>query len=86
MLAYAEDLLQLLKRCRSGLKEDGLVIIKENVCEQGFVVDPVRSFAPVSKVLTTNKPLSSDLLMESAPVSCEMLWEMRSFNCMTVYH
>ncbi|CAL5229119.1 g12384 [Coccomyxa viridis] len=34
-----DDLLQLLERCKSGLKEDGLVIIKENVCEQGFVVD-----------------------------------------------
>ncbi len=38
----ADDLLQLLERCKSGLKEDGLVIIKENVCEQGFVVDQVR--------------------------------------------
>ena len=39
--ADAEDLLQLLERCKAGLKEDGLVIIKENVCERGFVVDPV---------------------------------------------
>ena len=43
--ADAEDLLQLLERCKDGLKEDGLVIIKENVCERGFVVDPVSAFA-----------------------------------------
>ena len=41
----AEDLLQLLERCKAGLKEDGLVIIKENVCERGFVVDLVSACA-----------------------------------------
>ena len=48
LAASADDLLQLLKRCRSGLTEGGLVIIKENVCEQGFIVDPVRYHAHVS--------------------------------------
>ena len=45
LAANADDLLQLLERCKSGLKDDGVVIIKENVCEQGFIVDPVRCSA-----------------------------------------
>ena len=54
---YADDLLQLLERCKSGLKEDGLVIVKENVCERGFVVDPVRNwfhlcYVPVCNCMT----------------------------------
>ncbi|EIE19830.1 hypothetical protein COCSUDRAFT_30891 [Coccomyxa subellipsoidea C-169] len=35
-----DDLLALLERCKGGLKPGGLMIFKENVCENGFVVDP----------------------------------------------
>ena len=59
--ANVEDLLQLLERCKAGLREDGLVIIKENVCERGFVVDPVSSSAflgnPANPVNTALKIL-----------------------------
>lgn len=37
----ADDLLALLERCKSGLKPGGMLVIKENVCERGFIVDPV---------------------------------------------
>ncbi len=51
----ADDLLALLERCKGGLKPGGLMIFKENVCENGFVVDPVRSF------LTLDPPVTRDL-------------------------
>ncbi|KAK9902710.1 hypothetical protein WJX75_003523 [Coccomyxa subellipsoidea] len=35
-----DDLLALLERCKSGLKPGGILVIKENVCERGFIVDP----------------------------------------------
>jgi len=38
-----DDLLAFLERCKDGLHADGMLIIKENVCEKGFVVDPVRT-------------------------------------------
>lgn len=34
-----DDLLALLQRCKDGLKPDGIVFVKENVCRQGFIVD-----------------------------------------------
>ncbi len=37
----ADDLLAFLERSKAGLKPGGLMIIKENICEQGFIVDPV---------------------------------------------
>jgi hypothetical protein len=41
----AADLLALLERCKAGLKQDGIIIIKENICGTGFIVDPVRKAA-----------------------------------------
>ena len=36
----AEDFIILLKKCKEGLRENGLIIIKDNVREEsGFVVD-----------------------------------------------
>lgn len=35
-----DDLLALLERSKAGLKPSGLVVIKENICDQGFIVDP----------------------------------------------
>ena len=37
----ADDLVALLERCKAGLREGGIVVIKENVCRTGFIVDPV---------------------------------------------
>ena len=34
-----EDLMAFLSRCRENLEPDGLVFVKENVCEDDFVVD-----------------------------------------------
>ena len=42
-VSAADDLLALLERGKAGLKPGGLFIIKENICEQGFIVDPVWS-------------------------------------------
>lgn len=33
------DALALFERCKTGLKGDGLILVKENVCKEGFVVD-----------------------------------------------
>ena len=42
LVTCTDDLLALLERCKAGLKPGGMIVIKENVCERGFVVDPVR--------------------------------------------
>ncbi|KAF5838956.1 alpha-N-methyltransferase NTM1 [Dunaliella salina] len=34
-----DDVVLLFNRCRSGLKPDGLIFVKENICRQGFIVD-----------------------------------------------
>ena len=41
MLSYLpdEDLMTFLNKCRESLEPDGLVFVKENVCEDDFVVD-----------------------------------------------
>jgi protein N-terminal methyltransferase len=33
------DVVALFERCKAGLTADGLVVVKENVCSDGFVVD-----------------------------------------------
>ena len=45
-LHAAGDAISLFKRCFQGLKEDGIIIVKENVCsnESSFVVDKVNLF------------------------------------------
>jgi len=34
-----DRLVDFLKRCRTGLKPDGFIVLKENVCKQGFSFD-----------------------------------------------
>mmetsp|Transcript_21632 Transcript_21632/g.36854 ORF Transcript_21632/g.36854 Transcript_21632/m.36854 type:complete len:263 (-) Transcript_21632:320-1108(-) len=34
-----EDVLQLFRRCQQGLKPGGVIVVKENTCKKGFVVD-----------------------------------------------
>jgi protein N-terminal methyltransferase len=34
-----DDLVDLFKSCKKGLKEGGLIIVKENICTSGFIVD-----------------------------------------------
>lgn len=34
-----EDCQTLFDRCRVGLKKDGIVVVKENICREGFIVD-----------------------------------------------
>mmetsp|Transcript_7721 Transcript_7721/g.16654 ORF Transcript_7721/g.16654 Transcript_7721/m.16654 type:complete len:257 (-) Transcript_7721:416-1186(-) len=34
-----DDVVQFFSRARTGLKSDGLVVVKENICKEGFVVD-----------------------------------------------
>eukprot|EP00241_Pyramimonas_parkeae_P023394 CAMPEP_0114285158 /NCGR_PEP_ID=MMETSP0059-20121206/5032_1 /TAXON_ID=36894 /ORGANISM="Pyramimonas parkeae, Strain CCMP726" /LENGTH=265 /DNA_ID=CAMNT_0001406027 /DNA_START=36 /DNA_END=833 /DNA_ORIENTATION=+ len=34
-----DDFVQFFDRCKNGLKPDGIIILKENNCESGFVVD-----------------------------------------------
>mmetsp|Transcript_10622 Transcript_10622/g.30241 ORF Transcript_10622/g.30241 Transcript_10622/m.30241 type:complete len:255 (+) Transcript_10622:263-1027(+) len=34
-----EDVVALFERCRKGLKPDGIIVVKENICTSGFVVD-----------------------------------------------
>ena len=34
-----DDAVALFERCKTGLKPDGLVVVKENICAEGFVVD-----------------------------------------------
>eukprot|EP00873_Tetraselmis_striata_P039931 jgi/Tetstr1/460195/TSEL_005510.t1 len=34
-----EDCKTLFDRCRAGLKADGIVVVKENICKEGFIVD-----------------------------------------------
>lgn len=45
----ADDAVALFERCRTGLKPDGFIFVKENICpaEQNFVVDEVFHFFPV---------------------------------------
>uniref|UniRef100_A0A8C5QIF0 protein N-terminal methyltransferase n=1 Tax=Leptobrachium leishanense TaxID=445787 RepID=A0A8C5QIF0_9ANUR len=38
-----KDLLEFLLRCRNGLKENGVIILKDNVVKQGCSLDPVDS-------------------------------------------
>eukprot|EP00775_Hariotina_reticulata_P001742 gene1742-2083_t len=35
----ANDALALFQRCKAGLKSDGIIMVKENICKEGFVVD-----------------------------------------------
>ncbi len=37
----ADDALAYFERLKTGLTPDGLIVIKENVCASGFVVDKV---------------------------------------------
>ena len=34
-----EDAISFFHRCRNGLKPGGRIIVKENICQEGFVVD-----------------------------------------------
>lgn len=34
-----DDLVALFRRCQTGLRPGGTIVLKENVCEEGFVVD-----------------------------------------------
>ncbi|GBF88711.1 hypothetical protein Rsub_01610 [Raphidocelis subcapitata] len=34
------DAVALFERCKTGLAPDGLIVVKENICGEGFVVDP----------------------------------------------
>lgn len=34
------DAVALFERCKTGLVADGLIVVKENICGEGFVVDP----------------------------------------------
>lgn len=38
-ITCADDVQLLFSRARAGLKPDGLIFVKENVCKTGFVVD-----------------------------------------------
>ncbi|KAI8468749.1 MAG: alpha-N-methyltransferase NTM1 [Monoraphidium minutum] len=33
------DALALFERCKTGLSQDGVIVVKENICKEGFVVD-----------------------------------------------
>ncbi|KAM8930986.1 N-terminal Xaa-Pro-Lys N-methyltransferase 2 [Pelodytes ibericus] len=37
------DLLEFLIRCKNGLKENGVIILKDNVARQGCILDPIDS-------------------------------------------
>ena len=41
----ADDAISFFVRCRTGLAPGGLIVIKENVCSKGFIVDKVRPLA-----------------------------------------
>ena len=34
-----DDLVDLFVACKDGLKEGGLIVVKENICASGFIVD-----------------------------------------------
>ena len=34
-----DDALSFFDRCRSGLAPNGIIVIKENICDKGFIVD-----------------------------------------------
>ena len=38
---WTDDALAFFERLKAGLRPDGVIIIKENVCASGFVVDKV---------------------------------------------
>ena len=38
---HAEDALAFFDRCRAGLLDGGIIVVKENICTKGFVVDKV---------------------------------------------
>ncbi|EKX43964.1 hypothetical protein GUITHDRAFT_110071 [Guillardia theta CCMP2712] len=37
-----EDFVAFMMRCKRGLKEDGVIVLKENACTEGFIVDKVK--------------------------------------------
>ena len=37
----AEDALAFFERCKTGLLPGGIIVVKENICAKGFVVDKV---------------------------------------------
>lgn len=43
IFSFTGDAIGLFNRCKQGLKKDGLIIVKENICskESEFVVDKV---------------------------------------------
>ena len=38
---HAEDAVAFFERCKTGLAPGGILVVKENVCQKGFVVDKV---------------------------------------------
>ena len=42
-IVSADDAVAFFQRCTAGLKSDGVIFVKENICsqEQGFIVDNV---------------------------------------------
>ena len=59
-----DDFVAFFKRCQKGLKPGGLVVLKENTCTTGFIVDKEDSSV-------TRSPLSSVQFVCSQPIRSE---------------
>lgn len=57
----------LLERCKAGLRPDGIVVIKENVCKEGFIVDPVSYQISSRCGGATSLSLQDELQMQNWP-------------------